>query len=698
MRVPVIITGFISILLQITLLRLLLSTFSGNELDIGITLSFWLLYVGAGSFAGRKINRRHALSLSFILIALIALPTVFAIKAIRPALSLAPGEMISLTSTLLSTAFILLPVSFLIGLQFPLAVSYWKDEGTPGRIYGLEALGAFIGGMLFTYVLSSRVDSMALCLIVSLISIGTAAFLAKGNRILLIGIIPLILYFSFATASNMLPWNGLRVVDTVESRYGEITVVRVGMQSSIFSNGHLMFTYPDLQTDELKAHLPMTLYPAAARILIIGGSPGVLKEFLKYPVKGIDFVELDPAIISVFQRLMATEQDRAAMRNQKVRVLVEDGRKFIRELRTPPYDLVILNIPHPLTAGINRFYTIDFFKEVKTALKKNGILAMSLPASSGYIGRQMQTANGSVYHSLKSVFKFLEVTSQEYGGLFASESPLEIRPEFLEKRFVQQGIAAEYFHPYLFQDTFSRLDMEYVKQRLSRIQSVNTDVRPAAYLYNLMLWAEMHGGTALFRITMLKERHILFGAGFILALVSFLIWNKPKKVLYFSVFTTGFSGMSFVLAALLAYQAIYGYVYEMIGALSAFFMIGLWAGTLFAKQLKNPPLTLLLLETMTVLLVLASPFLFKAEFFFYGLIFISGILTGGQFSAASLSFGEPKSGGTLYAIDLFGSFLGAIVPSIIIIPLFGIGHLLLFVGFVKFFSAVMIAGIIKRPA
>ena len=345
MRITAIIMGFISILLQITVLRLLLSTFSGNELDIGITLSFWLLYVGAGSFAGRKIRRRHALALSFVLIALISLPTVLIIKSIRPALALAPGEMISLISTLLSTAIILLPVSFLIGLQFPLAVLHWKNESSPGRIYGLEALGAFIGGMLFTFVLSSRVDAMALCLIVSLISLCTAAFLAKRNYIFLIGIAPLLLYFSFDNISDVLPWKGMRVVDTVESRYGELTVVQVGMQSSIFSNGHLMFTYPDLQTEELKAHLPITLHPAASRILIIGGSPGVLKEFLKYPVERIDFVELDPAIIAVFHRLMTAEQDRTAMRDQKVRVLTEDGRTFIKQVKKPSYDLIVLNIP-----------------------------------------------------------------------------------------------------------------------------------------------------------------------------------------------------------------------------------------------------------------------------------------------------------------------------------------------------------------
>ncbi len=696
MRVPVIIMGLISILLQITFLRLLLSTFSGNELDIGITLSFWLLYVGAGSFAGGKMRQKHGLALSFILIALISLPTVFAIKAIRPAFSLAPGEMTSFASTLLSTAVILLPVSLLIGMQFPLAVSHWKDNGTPGRIYGLEALGAFLGGMLFTFVLSSRVDSTALCIIVSLVSIYTAASIAKRKSILLAGIVPLLLYFSFADKADVLPWKGLRVVDTVESKYGEITVVRVETQSSLYSNGHLMFTYPDLQTEELKAHLPMALHRKASRILIIGGSPGVLKEFLKYPVTRIDFIEIDPAIIEVFQRLMTTEQDKTSMRDHKVMVLTEDGRKFIKQIKNPSYDLVILNLPHPFTAGINRFYTIEFFREAKAALHKGGILALSLPASSGYIGRQMQTANGTVYNSLKSVFKFVKVTSQEYGGLFASESEIETRPAILEKRFTRQKAGTQYFHPLVFQDAFSQLDTDYVRQRLSRIQSVNTDMRPAAYLYNLLLWAEMHGGTVLSRLTMLKERHILIPTVLVLALVSFLLFNKRKRALLFSVFTTGYSGMSFALAALLAYQAIYGYVYEMIGALTAFFMLGLWGGTLSAKRLKNPLGTLLLLETMTILLVLVSPLLFKAEFFFYGLIIISGMLTGAQFSAASLSFGERESGGMLYAVDLFGSFLGAIVPSIIIIPLFGISHALAFVALIKLFSAIMIASMMKK--
>jgi len=88
MFIPFIIMGLTSMLLQITVLRLLLSTFSGNELDIGITLSFWLISVGSGSYIGKRIHLKYAFVLTFIGIALLSLPTAFAIKSIRTILLL----------------------------------------------------------------------------------------------------------------------------------------------------------------------------------------------------------------------------------------------------------------------------------------------------------------------------------------------------------------------------------------------------------------------------------------------------------------------------------------------------------------------------------------------------------------------------------------------------------------------------------
>ena len=197
MMLPFLVMGITSMLLQITVLRLLLSAFSGNELDIGITLSFWLIYTGIGSYLGRKIRGRHAFAFSFLAVALLALPTDLAIKAIRPVLSLSPGETVPLNAVILSTAFILLPLCSLIGIQFPLAVSFSGNRNAPERIYGFEALGAFAGGLLFTFVLSSRMHAFDLCVVLATVNILAAAYISGKNLVVLFSVIPLFFYFGF---------------------------------------------------------------------------------------------------------------------------------------------------------------------------------------------------------------------------------------------------------------------------------------------------------------------------------------------------------------------------------------------------------------------------------------------------------------------------------------------------------------------
>jgi spermidine synthase len=687
--IPLVVMGMTSMLLQITILRLLLSTFSGNELDIGITLSLWLIYVGLGSYTATKVRHRYAFIISFILVAILAQPIALAIKAIRPALLLEPGETVSLISTVLSTAVSLFPLCFVIGAQFPLAVSYSGGSNAAGKVYGLEALGAFIGGVLFTFVISARIGAMELCLLIALINILIAAYVSRKKILILVLIIPLSFYFMFHKIAVSLPWHGMELAQTVESRYGEIAVVKVREQSSVYTNGHLIFTYPDIQSEELRAHLSMTLHPLPSKVLVIGGSPGTLKEFLKYPVEGVDFVELDPKIVEVSFELLSTE-DRYAVKDRRIRIIVEDGRRFIKRLKIPAYDLIVLNLPPPSTANINRFYTSDFFTEAKGVLKDRGLLFLTIPQSTGYIGRSMQTASGSIYNSLKSVFRHVELTAQEYGGLFASGAPIDTDRETLENRFIKRKITTKHFNRYIFRDAFSPLNVDYVRKRLGDTKFINTDIQPSAYLYNLMLWAEVHGGMALKGLLGVRGWHIISILVIALMAIFFLIFRRNKRVIYYSVFTSGFSGMSIVLTAILVYQAIYGYIYEMIGILSATFMIGLWAGASLTRHTKRALKKLFYLELITITLALVAPVFFKAEPLFYLLILLSGTITGAQFSTANLSIGEPEAGGRLYGMDLIGSFLGAFIPPMILVPLFGVYNTLLFVASIKLFSAAMI--------
>ncbi|MEW6569864.1 MAG: hypothetical protein AB1390_01620 [Nitrospirota bacterium] len=687
--IPFIFIGFSSILLQITVLRLLFSTFSGNELDIGITLSFWLIYVGLGSLFGKRIRIRIAFAYSFVLISVLVFPTVLGIKAIRSLLSLQPGELVPLSLIVISTAITILPLCLATGMQFPLAVIYSGEPKAAGIIYGLEAVGAFFGGLLFTFLISSRINMIDLSLFLSLINILAALYIAKKKIISFFFIFPLIFYFVFHETAPSMPWFGLKVSQNVESRYGEIAVIEIKNQSSIYLNGHLLFTYPDKPAAEIKTHLPVTLHPSPSEILVIGGSPGKIRELLKYPVDRITFVEIDPEIVKVSFSLLVDE-DREILKDKRLNIIIEDGRRFVKKSVKPEYDLILLNLPQPSTSSINRFYTTDFFEEAKNALKKNGILVLSLPKAAGYIGRDMQLSNGSIYNSVKSVFTHVEVTSEEYGGLFASMTPINTIPEVLEERFAERAPHAEHFHRYIFYDAFSPINVNYVKRRLGEIEFLNTDLKPSAYIYNLLLWTEIYGGRTLRHLLGIKVWHIILFLSLVHIPVLFLAFRRKMRSIYFSIITTGFSSMSLMVSLILAYQAFYGYVYEMIGLLTATFMIGLWAGTAITRKTREPLKILFYLEVSTVILAVTSILFFKGELFFYLLLLFSGMITGGQFNTASLATGKMETAGKIYGLELIGSFTGALIPSIIFIPLFGIYNALLFVAGIKTFSALMI--------
>ncbi len=155
--------GFISIILQIALLRKLLSYFSGNELTIGIIIGIWLLGTGFGSYAGRSLKRFGS---SFILSGVVASLVVIGFYILR--LFYPVGEDISLFSIIIITSFLVLPVSIISGAQFPMAISHAGDSK---MVFAIESMGAFTGGLVFTFLLAERVDTVTTILTAGMLSI-----------------------------------------------------------------------------------------------------------------------------------------------------------------------------------------------------------------------------------------------------------------------------------------------------------------------------------------------------------------------------------------------------------------------------------------------------------------------------------------------------------------------------------------------
>jgi spermidine synthase len=686
---PIILMGASSIILQILCLRQLLSTFSGNELVIGITLAAWLAIVSLGSYAGSRIKLKNAFALSFIAIALVSQPTIIIAKSVRPILGYELGEVIPLASTIVWTALTMIALCLIIGIQFPLAVHYLRERSP--EVYSFEALGAFAGGALFTFLLAGRVDTYSIVMITAVMNIFIAVLLSKRKAVFLLLIFPIIFQSVGMKILSSHQYKGMELVKRTESRYGEIVVLRTKDQLNVYSSEKFQFSYPDPQTEELKSHLPMSINPNSEKVLVVGGSPAVIKEFLNYPVSRVDFVEIDPVMVEVSKDLLNPE-DKKYLNDKRVQVINIDARRYIKLLPAAGYDLIILNIPEPSTANINRFYTKEFFEETKSALGEGGMLYLNLPVSYGYIGRRMQMANGSIYKSLKEVFPHVEVSSEEYGIIAASVNPIETNPDVLTGRLRAEKPETKYFRSYILGDAFSPLKVSMVKERLGKITELNSDIRPVSYLYNLMLWSEIHGGKWLNLVLGLNQYMLLVYTGIFLTLTALCFVKKGATVSYV-IFTTGYITLAFALIIILAYQAYSGYIYEVIGLLSGTFMLGGAVGAYAMRSTQKPLRWLRLFDLLTIILIFLAVLFMNREMVFYIFIFAAGILGGGQFATANLSLREKVIegiAGKLYAVDLAGSFLGSFLTAVFMIPLAGIRNTLLFLILIKTLSLMLL--------
>ncbi len=144
----------------------------------------------------------------------------------------------------------------------------------------------------------------------------------------------------------------------------------------------------------------------------------------------------------------------------------------------------------------------------------------------------------------------------------------------------------------------------------------------------------------------------------------------------------GFTSIVVELVLFLAFQAHFGFVYGRIPLLLASFMAGLVLGALAARARKTSGRAELaavqggfVLLLVLVLLSLpgaggeAVPFLLLAAF---------GVLGGYLFVSANRRIiVETKHPGLGYGVDLLASFVGVILASALIIPLFGVAAVVL---------------------
>jgi spermidine synthase len=144
----------------------------------------------------------------------------------------------------------------------------------------------------------------------------------------------------------------------------------------------------------------------------------------------------------------------------------------------------------------------------------------------------------------------------------------------------------------------------------------------------------------------------------------------------------GFTSIIVELVVFIAFQANFGYVYGKIPLLLASFMAGLVLGSLLARWRKHPGRADLpaVQGAFVVILGIALGSLSGGggEFFPFALLAGFGLLGGYLFVQANrLLLRDTPHPGLGYGLDLLASFVGVILASALVIPLWGLPAVLI---------------------
>ncbi len=664
--------GTSSVSVQLIMIREVMSTFGGNELVIGLVLGVWLLFTGLGSALGVPIAKRarpeRALFAGHILVGVLPFFQIAAARALP--LLWVRGEMLGLTSAIFSSTLILIPYCLVAGGMLPIAGALLKGKDTTSRVYIADTLGDIAGGLLFSLVLVYTLSHWDSLVVLGMLNLLAGAMMTSYAGLPVLALLGLGILAARPLDPSTLSFRfpGQELIVHKNTPFAQLTISKTGEQINVLQDAIPLYSTGDLDMESV-AHLPLCQLEQGANVLLIaGGVFGTIEEIAKHKPKHIDYVELDPAILDLDKLI-----DKS-LSYPFVQVHVGDGRLFVKQAETK-YNAIIVDLPDPENAQLNRFYSQEFFHEAKSILTDQGVLAFTLVGAENYLEEKGLAVNRSVYAALETTFKHILVFPGITHYYLASDAPLTTGiAGVLAKRKIVTKRLVDYELPSM-TDPF-RLDI------LSRLLtekkvSPNRDLSPSAFGHLLDMWMKKSESPK-------TLQYIMF-----VSILAFAVLVCRRDLLRFTIMTSGYAGMAFELSLLLLFQVIYGYVYLRICIFITIFMIGSALGAFVSGKLKKDTLWQVL-ATESALIALAALAcvatiagvgaksqisLFAMQYMVIpSLIFLVASAAGCQFSAVSrMARGTgAEITGRLYLADLAGAACGTILTGLLFLPKIGI--------------------------
>lgn len=719
---------------QVLLIRELMVASEGNELAIAAVLASWLLWSALGSWIGGRVvgaSGRSPVS-HFGAIALVEVAVLGGALALcRAGLywlrgafggalmesGLVPlaGGTLSLPQLLIFATLVAAPAGTVLGWQFAAGCRLLAAGETGARqgatlAYVFDSVGHLAGGAVLSIAAVTRLPAewvlLTACLSVLLgawllrpvawrIALGALALVAAG-----VGV-P-----RFRTVTLDLRWAPYQLAASRDGPIGNVSVIEgEGGELAFFENGAHAFETGEGLAGEQWVHIPLLAHPAPRQVLLIGGGPRALREVLKHSPERVTYFELDPTLIAVVERYAPPELQ-SALTDPAVTVSLGDARLRLGDLRREEaaFDVVLIALPDPTTAQLNRYYTLEWFREVQHVLGGEGRIGFQMMSSGDYLSPELRSYNACLFQTAReaglqtAIFPGTHTTvlcsiDAEPGGVFDDVTGLEAR---MESRGLDSATILASFYDAL--DPFRREDRLQDLVQTTDVR-LNRDFAPTCYFYAQVLWASWwRGSTAevLKAAAGLSAGPLLIavvGLSALIAAVGRLVRRPMRMTASYAVCVAGASGMTLEVVLLMGLQGLYGYVYGVVGSVIGVLMAGLAAGAWLARGCR-PGTGARAALAGTQLGIAAAAGLSVGGLFGLArlsgaeggagllavpviavLMGVTGVAVGAAFPAAlaTMSGSETtvRPGTSLYASDLLGACGGALVAGLVLIPLLG---------------------------
>jgi spermidine synthase len=393
------ICGFVSLSLEVLWIRYFGFANQSTPYAFGYVLAIFLLGIAFGAILGKHFCTKNPTGTKLKLISgywlcitgifSIGMPVLYAFGYHTDFRNHIGFFAIFISSFGLSVIF---PISHHLGVL--------SDSQNVGRnfskVYCANVLGAALGPLFVGYIGLTYATTQTVFLLISALSLACASFfVATGSThefklptLFLSACISVLLLISIAPKFWLLDKVSIYkkpASTTIETRQGIVTIYKQENSGDIVLGGNVYDgrTNLDLEINSNGLNRPLLawgIHKEPRRVLMIGLSIGSWLALIKElpGVEQIDVIEINPGYI---EAASAYEKHSAALKDKRVKVHIDDARRWLRSHPQKQYDLIIMNTTYHWRSNITLLLSKEFLSVIQSRLLPGGLVAFNATGS-----------------------------------------------------------------------------------------------------------------------------------------------------------------------------------------------------------------------------------------------------------------------------------------------------------------------------